>query len=84
MKTAREQDCIMDAVLTYRMSLNEWENLTKGMLKPIWVGDGADKKIREKHFYLEKHEAVMNAVCYALNISLSDAEKLTDEYEKVV
>lgn len=82
MKTTKEQDCIIDAVSNYRMTLNEWNELIKDMLKPVWVGEGAEEEIRNKHIYLEKHEAVMNAVCYALNVSLDEAEKLTDEWEK--
>ena len=82
MITTKEQDCIIDAVSNYRMTLNGWSELTKDMLKPVWVGEGAKEIIRNKHIYLEKHEAVMNAVCYALHISLDDAEKLTDKWEK--
>ena len=81
METTREQEIVISRMSDYKRILTEWEELTKDMIKPIWVGAGADEQIRDKHKYLEKYEYTLYAVLEALNISLEDAEKLYDDWE---
>lgn len=81
METTREQDIIISRMADYLMAKEEWEELTKDMLKPIWIGEGTKEEIRNKYRYLEKYEYALNAVLEALNVNYEDAEKLYNEYE---
>lgn len=62
------------------MIQTEWNEMTKDMSKPIWIGEGTEEKIREKYRYLDKYEYALNAVLEALNISYDDAEKLYNDW----
>jgi len=81
MKTTKKQDCIIEAVTNYQMAHHEWNELTKDMEKPIWIED-APKEVQQKYIYLEKYEAVMNAVLNALDTTIKEGKKLTDEFER--
>jgi len=82
MKTTKEQDIIISRMSDYKMAETEWEEMTKDWRKPVWVGTGADEKVREKYRYLDKYEYTLMAVLEALNVSYDDAEKLYNEYEE--
>ena len=82
METTREQDIIISRMTDYKSTLTGWEEMTKDMHKPIWIGEGTEEKIREKYRYLDKYEYSLNAVLEALNVSFNDAEKLYDDWEK--
>ena len=79
METTKQQNCIIEAITNYRTVLNEWNELTKNMEKPIWIED-ATKEVQRQHIYLEKYEAIMNAVLNALDTTIEEAEKLTDDF----
>ena len=81
MKTTKQQDIIISRMTDYVTKQLEWNELTKDMNKPVWVGEGASEKIRSNYEYLEKYEYTVNAVLEALNVSFEDAEKLYNEYE---
>lgn len=81
METTREQDIIISRMSDYKMIEAEWNKMTKDWTKPIWVGEGADEKVRDKYRYLDKYEYTLNAVLEALNVTMEDAEKLYDEWE---
>ena len=81
METTKTQDIIISRMSDYKMVLQEWENITKDMTKPIWIGEGTEEKIREKYRYLDKYEYTLNAVLEALNVSYEEAEKLYNEWE---
>lgn len=82
MKTTREQDIIISRMANYIGKQLEWNEMTKDMSKPIWVGEDADEKIRTNYRYLEKYEYTLNAVLEALNVTFEDAEKLYNDYEE--
>lgn len=81
METTKTQDIIISRMSDYKSTLSEWQDMTKDMSKPIWIGPGTEERILEKHRYLDKYEYALNAVLEALEVSFEEAEKLYDEWE---
>lgn len=81
METTKVQDIIISRMTDYKLTLENWEEMTKDMMKPIWVGEGAEDKIREKYRFLDKYEYTLYAVLEALNVTYEDAEDLYNEWE---
>lgn len=82
MKTTKQQDIIISRMSDYTMILNDWNEITKDIPKPIWVGEGAKEEIRSKYHYLDKYEYALDAVLEAFGMSVEDAEKLYSDFEK--